>query len=53
MEIKIKHQKIERINKVLNYSEFNSIEAFIDHSIELLLFAEENKDKFRDLVSNS
>ena len=53
MEIKINDSKIDRIKKILTHSEFKSVEDFTDHALDLLLFAEENKDKFRDLVSNS
>ncbi|MEK9635262.1 MAG: hypothetical protein VW079_01160 [Candidatus Woesearchaeota archaeon] len=53
MEINIENSKLERIKSVLKNSEFNTVDDFINHSIELLLFAEENKDKFKDLVSNS
>jgi len=53
MEINIENSKLERIKSVLKNSEFNTVDDFINHSIELLLFAEENKDKFKDLVSKS
>jgi len=53
MEINIENSKLERIKSLLKKSEFDTVDDFINHSIELLLFAEENKDKFKDLVSNS
>ncbi len=48
--IKIDDKKIGRINLVLKKSSFSDIDAFINHAIELLLFAEENKDKFDKLT---
>jgi len=48
--IKIDNKKLERINLVLKKSSFSDINAFINHAVELLLFAEENKDKFNKLA---
>ncbi len=48
--VKIDELKVERINKVLNKSNFKDLDSFVNHAIELLLFAEENKDKFNELT---
>ena len=48
--VTINKKKLERINKVLLKSDFQNLDEFVDHEIELLLFAEENKDKFNQLV---
>ena len=48
--VNINKDKLERINKVLSKSDFQNLDEFVNHAIELLLFAEENKDKFNQLV---
>ncbi len=48
--VKINDTKIERINKVLPKSDFKDVDTFVNHAIDLLLFAEENKDKFNKLM---
>ncbi len=48
--VNIDEQKIERIKKILSKSDFNDVDSFANHAIELLLFAEENKDKFNKLM---
>jgi hypothetical protein len=48
--VNINKNKLERINKVLLKSDFQNLDEFVNHAIELLLFAEENKDKFNQLV---
>tara|TARA_B100001105_G_C22259052_1_gene385909 strand:- start:15 stop:170 length:156 start_codon:yes stop_codon:yes gene_type:complete len=48
--VNINKNKLERINKVLSKSDFQNLDEFVNHAIELLLFAEENKDKFNQLV---
>jgi predicted methyltransferase len=47
--VDIDNKKIKRINAVLNKSNFKDLEGFVNHAVELLLFAEENKDKFNQL----
>ncbi len=48
--INISEEKLTRINKVLSKSEFKDVDSFVDHAVELLLFAEENKDKFNKII---
>ena len=43
-------EKLKRIEAVLSRSDFKSVEAFVDHAVEMLLFAEENRDKFAKMV---
>lgn len=48
--VNINKDKVERINRVLSKSEFKDVDSFVDHALELLLFAEENKDKFNKII---
>ena len=48
--VKVDNKKIKRINNLIEKSNFKDIDAFVNHAVELLLFAEENKDKFNQLV---
>ena len=48
--INISEEKLTRINKVLSKFEFKDVDSFVDHAVELLLFAEENKDKFNKII---
>jgi hypothetical protein len=48
--VNISKDKLERINKILIKSDFKNLDEFVNHALELLLFAEENKDKFNQLV---
>lgn len=48
--VTINKKNLERINKVLLKSDFQNLDEFVNRAIELLLFAEENKDKFNQLV---
>jgi len=43
-------EKLKRIEAVLPGSDFKSVDEFLNHSVELLLFAEENKDKFNKML---
>lgn len=43
-------KKLKRIEEVLPRSDFKTVEDFINHSVELLLFAEENRDKFNKML---
>ena len=53
MNVKITESKLKRITKILPSSEFKDTDSFVAHAIELLLFAEENKEKFRSMVDRS
>ena len=46
IEIYLAEDKIKRIETVLHNSEFKTMDEFIDRAVELLLFAEENKNQF-------
>ena len=46
MKVDVSENKIKRIEKVLQNSEFKTMDEFIDRAVELLLFAEENKGQF-------
>ena len=48
--VNINKDKLDRINKILTKSDFQNLDEFVNHALELLLFAEENKDKFNQLV---
>ena len=48
--VNINKDKLERIKKVLLKSDFQNLDEFVNRAVELLLFAEENKDKFNQLV---
>ena len=48
--VNINKDKLERIQKVLPKSDFQNLDEFVNRAVELLLFAEENKDKFNQLV---
>ena len=48
--VTINEDKLERIKKVLLKSDFQNLDEFVNRAVELLLFAEENKDKFNQLV---
>jgi len=50
MEINLK--KLKRIEAVLPSSDFKTVEDFVNHSVELLLFAEENRDKFNKMLGS-
>jgi hypothetical protein len=43
-------KKLKRIEAVLPGSDFKTVEDFVNHSVELLLFAEENRDKFNKML---
>ncbi len=43
-------EKLKRIEAVLSRSDFKNVDEFIDHAVELLLFAEENRDKFNKML---
>jgi len=43
-------EKLKRIEEVLSRSDFKTVEDFVNHAVELLLFAEENRDKFNKLL---
>ena len=51
--VNINEDKLERIKKVLLKSDFQNLDEFVNRAVELLLFAEENKDKFNQLVRSS
>ncbi len=48
--VNINKDKLDRINKILTKSDFQNLDEFVNHAVELLLFAEENKDRFNQLV---
>lgn len=50
MEINLHKDKMKRIEKILQSSEFKTMEEFIDRAVELLLFAEENKNQFAQFL---
>ena len=50
MEINISEDKKKRIEKILQNSQFKTMDEFIDRAIELLLFAEENKNQFAQFL---
>ncbi len=52
IEIELSEDKQKRIKKVLENSEFKNTEEFLDRAVELLLFAEENKNKFTQFLGN-
>ena len=43
-------EKLKRIEAVLSRSDFKTVEAFVEHAVEMLLFAEENRDKFNKML---
>lgn len=43
-------EKLKRIEAVLPHSDFKNVDEFVNHSVELLLFAEENRDKFNKML---
>jgi hypothetical protein len=50
MEIRLSEDKLKRIKKALTDSEFKTVDKFVDHAIDLLLFAEENKKQFAEFL---
>ena len=44
--VKIKEDKLKRIEQILLKSDFKTVDEFVDKAIDLLLFAEENKNQF-------
>jgi|TARA_Y100000034_G_C6884435_1_gene405873 hypothetical protein len=44
--MEIGKDKLKRIEQILSKSDFSTVDEFVDRAIELLLFAEENKEKF-------
>ena len=50
MEINISEEKQKRIETVLQSSQFKTMNEFMDRAVELLLFAEENKNQFAQFL---
>jgi hypothetical protein len=48
--MEINPEKLKRIEEVLSLSDFKTVEDFVNHAVEMLLFAEENRDKFNKLL---
>ena len=46
IEVNLSEDKMKRIEKTLRDSEFKTMDEFIDRAVDLLLFAEENKNQF-------
>jgi hypothetical protein len=43
-------EKLKRIEAVLVRSDFKTVKEFVNHAVEMLLFAEENRDKFNKML---
>ena len=48
----INPEKLKRIKSVLPGSDFKTVEEFVDRAVEMLLFAEENRDKFAQMIGD-
>ncbi|MBT3583168.1 ribbon-helix-helix protein, CopG family [Candidatus Woesearchaeota archaeon] len=52
MEISLPKELVEKIEKYVEQGRFKSMEEFIEHATNLLLYAEDNKDLFTQALGN-
>ena len=52
VDIKITKEKEERILKFVKKGQFASVDDFVKSAVDLMLYAEENKDSFMQSLSN-
>jgi len=50
MEIIIDDKKAEKIQKYVDKKSFESVEAFVDRALTLLIYAEDNRDMFQQMI---
>lgn len=52
MEISLPKELVERIEKYVKQGRFKSVEEFLEHAANLLLYAEDNKELFTQALGN-
>jgi len=50
MQVKLDDEKADRIAKFVKDGRFDSIDSFVDRALELLLYAEDNRDRFQKFI---
>lgn len=53
LKINLKEDKAERIQKYIDEGRFDNLDEFFDQATKLLLYAEDKKEEFKDIISES
>jgi Arc/MetJ-type ribon-helix-helix transcriptional regulator len=52
MDITLPKELLEKIEVYVKQGRFKSVEEFLEHSVSLLLYAEDNKELFNQALGN-
>jgi len=50
MEVEIDQKKADKIQTFVDAKQFESVETFVDRALTLLIYAEENRDMFQNMI---